>query len=68
MTYLDFEKPIISMCGSGITASILSFTLDLLSVTNHSLYDGGWSEWGSEHLFPGEESLQERPVQSSLDT
>ena len=64
---IDLEKPIISMCGSGISASILSFVLDLLGVTNHSLYDGGWSEWGSEQLFPGEVNLDERPVQRSID-
>lgn len=64
---LDLHYPITTMCGSGITAAILSFVLEVLNHPNHALYDGSWAEWGSENLFPGEESLKERPVERSVD-
>jgi thiosulfate/3-mercaptopyruvate sulfurtransferase len=61
------EAPIITTCGSGITSAILDFILDLLDHPEHSLYDGSWSEWGSDKLYPGETSLAERPVKTSLE-
>jgi thiosulfate/3-mercaptopyruvate sulfurtransferase len=64
---VDFNSPIVSLCGSGITAPILDFILDLLEHKQHTVYDGSWSEWGCEKLFPGEASLDERPVKTSLD-
>ncbi|OGT38212.1 MAG: hypothetical protein A3F12_03325 [Gammaproteobacteria bacterium RIFCSPHIGHO2_12_FULL_38_14] len=64
---IDLHYPIVTMCGSGMTASILTFVLDLLNHPQHSLYDGSWSEWGAEILYPGEESLAERPVRTSLE-
>ena len=64
---VDFNSPIITTCGSGTTAPILNFALDLMEHPNHSLYDGSWSEWGSEQLYQGEGSLDERPVITSLD-
>lgn len=62
------EAPIITTCGSAITAPILDVVLDLLNHTDHSVYDGSWSEWGSTILYPGEDSLDERPVVRSIDT
>jgi thiosulfate/3-mercaptopyruvate sulfurtransferase len=64
---IDLATPIISTCGSGMTASILNFVLDLLGHSEHALYDGSWTEWGAENLYPDEKSLEERPVVSSLD-
>lgn len=58
--------PIITSCGSGTTAPILNFILDLMSVPN-SLYNGSWSEYGAEKLYPGEHSLDERPVDTCID-
>jgi thiosulfate/3-mercaptopyruvate sulfurtransferase len=66
-TGLDLNYPIVSMCGSGMTAAILDFVLDLLNHSDHALYDGSWSEWGSEELYHGEENLSERPVITSLE-
>ncbi len=64
---VDLSAPIVSTCGSGITATILNFVLDLMGQENHALYDGSWSEWGNENLYPGEQDLSERPVITSLD-
>lgn len=64
---VDLSVPIITYCGSGTTATILNFTLDLMNQTQNSLYDGSWSEWGAEELYPGEEHLAERPVEISLE-
>jgi thiosulfate/3-mercaptopyruvate sulfurtransferase len=43
---VDMQKPIITTCGSGVTAAILSLALERIGKTDHSLYDGSWSEWG----------------------
>jgi thiosulfate/3-mercaptopyruvate sulfurtransferase len=43
---VDLHKPVITTCGSGITAAILSLALERIGKTDHSLYDGSWSEWG----------------------
>lgn len=64
---VSLDYPIITNCGSGVTAAILNFVLDLMNHPQHSLYDGSWSEWGSEKLYHGEESLEERPIITSLD-
>lgn len=64
---IDFNSPIISTCGSGVTASILDFVLDLLEHKHHEVYDGSWSEWGADKLYPGETSLAERPVKTVVD-
>lgn len=44
---LDLEKPVVTSCGSGVTAAVLSLALESLGHTDHKLYDGSWSEWGS---------------------
>jgi thiosulfate/3-mercaptopyruvate sulfurtransferase len=44
---IDLKQPIITSCGSGVTAAILSLALTELGVQNHSLYDGSWAEWGA---------------------
>lgn len=44
---VDPSQPIITTCGSGVTASIILLALELLGHTNTRLYDGSWAEWGS---------------------
>ena len=43
---VDLAKPAITTCGSGVTAAILALALERIGKTDHSLYDGSWSEWG----------------------
>jgi len=51
---VDLEKPIITTCGSGITAAILTFALESIGKKPQGLYDGSWTEWGSRPDVPVE--------------
>ena len=52
---VDLNRPIITSCGSGITASVLSFALEKIGHTSNALYDGSWSEWGAQKDYPVEQ-------------
>ncbi len=43
---IDLHKPVITSCGSGVTAAIINLALERLGHKHHSLYDGSWAEWG----------------------
>ncbi len=43
---VDLAKPVITTCGSGVTAAILNLALERIGKHDHSLYDGSWAEWG----------------------
>lgn len=49
---VDLSKPVITSCGSGVTAAILSLALERMGKTDHSLYDGSWAEWGQFPTVP----------------
>ncbi|SEP97221.1 3-mercaptopyruvate sulfurtransferase [Thalassovita taeanensis] len=49
---VDLSKPVITSCGSGVTAAVLSLALERIGKTDHSLYDGSWSEWGAFPTVP----------------
>ncbi len=43
---INLEEPIITSCGSGVTACIVALALDLLGHKQWQVYDGSWAEWG----------------------
>lgn len=47
---VDPSKPIITTCGSGVTASILNLALEVIGHHNHALFDGSWAEWASSDM------------------
>jgi thiosulfate/3-mercaptopyruvate sulfurtransferase len=48
---IDLDRPIITSCGSGVTAAVLTLALDSLG-KNARLYDGSWAEWGHRTDLP----------------
>lgn len=42
----DFEKPVVTTCGTGVTASVLALGLYCLGHESVAVYDGSWTEWG----------------------
>jgi thiosulfate/3-mercaptopyruvate sulfurtransferase len=51
---IDLEKPVITICGSGITAAVLAFGLHLIGHRDVAVYDGSWAEWG----LPGDTPVE----------
>lgn len=44
---VKLEAPIVTSCGSGVSAAVLTLALYRLGVENPALYDGSWTEWGA---------------------
>ena len=51
------DRPIITSCGSGVTACALAFALHLIGHPGAAVYDGSWSEWG----LPGDTPVETGP-------
>jgi thiosulfate/3-mercaptopyruvate sulfurtransferase len=49
---VDLDKPVITSCGSGITACILALAFERIGKTDHAVYDGSWAEWGAVPSMP----------------
>jgi len=43
---IDLTKPVVTSCGSGVTAAAIALALASLGHTDNTLYDGSWTEWG----------------------
>ncbi len=53
---LERGRPVVTSCGSGVTACALAFALHLLGWPDAAVYDGSWSEWG----LPGDTPVETR--------
>ncbi len=52
---VDLDRPIVTSCNSGMTASVLLFGLERLGIRDAGLYDGSWMEWGGDPATPKEQ-------------
>jgi thiosulfate/3-mercaptopyruvate sulfurtransferase len=49
---VDLDRPVVTTCGSGLTAAILMLALDEIGAKHVALYDGSWTEWGARPEAP----------------
>lgn len=49
---VNLDEPIVTTCGSGVTAAILALALEKLGHDRTAVYDGSWCEWGGDPYLP----------------
>jgi thiosulfate/3-mercaptopyruvate sulfurtransferase len=58
---VSLDRPVVTSCGSGVTACALAFALHLIGHPGPAVYDGSWSEWG----LPGDTPIETGPARRS---
>ena len=56
------DRPVVTSCGSGVTACALAFALHLIGHPGAAVYDGSWSEWG----LPGDTPVETGPPPANM--
>lgn len=51
---VDLDKSVVTSCGSGVTAAVITLALESVGHTDNRLYDGSWTEWGGRSDTPVE--------------
>ena len=49
---VDIDRPLVTSCGSGVSAATLALALAVLGRWDVPVYDGSWTEWGGDESFP----------------
>ena len=49
---IDLSRPVVTTCGSGVTAAVITLALQSLGHRHNMLYDGSWAEWGGRADTP----------------
>ncbi|HVB16620.1 MAG TPA: rhodanese-like domain-containing protein, partial [Stellaceae bacterium] len=55
---VSLDRPVVTSCGSGVTACAVAFAAYLLGHADAAVYDGSWSEWG----LPGDTPIETGPA------
>ena len=64
---VDPQKPIVTSCGSGLTAAIVALALQQIGAKDVAVYDGSWTEWGGRDDTPIVKELSPRHRPREVD-